>query len=278
VISVGGLAFDIGGSVPLSSGELRLIAGIDRLAVSLISEAVFTMALSATAPWTPKAEQRPQGSSPARLHIHGDVVRVAHANLIGEFDVVTRRGTYARFNDSAGPLRIMLRAAFAASLPLFGGVPLHSAAVIDRGEAYVFFGESGAGKTTIARIAAQPVISDEIVAMTVENSRVFARATGFGDDVDAPPVAAAPVPIAALVRLSKGPSFALERIPRRDALPELLKVVLSPLHPLAWKAALDVIARVVATGVPLVDMTWSASRSPISDLVSFVGEARRSRR
>jgi hypothetical protein len=47
-----------------------------------------------------------------------------------------------------------------------GGVLLHASSIVSRGNALVFAGPSGAGKTTIARLGApRPVLSDEVTAL-----------------------------------------------------------------------------------------------------------------
>src|SRR6202020_755692 len=47
-----------------------------------------------------------------------------------------------------------------------GGLLLHASSVLSKGRAYAFVGPSGAGKTTMARLAApRPVLSDEVTAL-----------------------------------------------------------------------------------------------------------------
>ena len=68
-----------------------------------------------------------------------------------------------------GDLENYLRFLAAYSLLLRGGLLMHSACVVHRGEAYLFAGRSGAGKTTISTLALEAgmeVLSDDMNALT----------------------------------------------------------------------------------------------------------------
>jgi hypothetical protein len=53
-----------------------------------------------------------------------------------------------------------------------GGVLLHASSVVSNGRAFAFVGPSGAGKTTMARLAApRAVLSDEVTALRPRGSR-----------------------------------------------------------------------------------------------------------
>ena len=53
-----------------------------------------------------------------------------------------------------------------------GGVLLHASSVVSNGRAFAFVGPSGAGKTTMARLAApRAVLSDEVTAVRPRGSR-----------------------------------------------------------------------------------------------------------
>lgn len=268
MISVAGLPFDVQG--PFSTGELQLLAALEQLQIPPLTDLTFTLRVTADPPWRPPDVQLAKYGSPAALHFHHDCIRVAHEQVIGEFDVIRRRGSFARYDDSGAPLRIMLRAACTASLPLHGAMPLHACALIEGDRAYVCFGESGAGKTTLAAVSGLSVLSDEIVSITAEQNGLSVRATGFGDEIGHAPAVTKPVQVAALVQLAKGPMFRALRLPRHDVLPQLLKAVLAPPHRLVWTAALDVLRSVLASSVPVVRMEWSPDQPPFRDLADFI--------
>ncbi|MCG8457649.1 MAG: hypothetical protein MI919_15345 [Holophagales bacterium] len=96
-----------------------------------------------------------------------------------------------------------------------GGVLLHSAGVVAKGRAYVFSGHSGAGKTTISRLAlasGRQVLSDDMNALCWhrepdgENGKGRARVEKlpFAGDLGRTPAPRASHPLAALCRLKKG--------------------------------------------------------------------------
>jgi hypothetical protein len=71
-----------------------------------------------------------------------------------------------------------LRIILSFTLPRFNGFLVHGAAVLSGGRGYVFFGQSGAGKTTLSRISAvngKCVLTDELAAVrtTVQGVRIF---------------------------------------------------------------------------------------------------------
>lgn len=61
-----------------------------------------------------------------------------------------------------------------------GGLLLHASGIVRNGRGYVFFGHSGAGKTTIAGLSAPHVVlSDDLVIVRLVGDRVFVFGTPF---------------------------------------------------------------------------------------------------
>ena len=262
--SIGGLRFDFDATLPFSSEERRLLDLLARLDGEPFVNEPFVLERTSDAPWTPPL--RPPLGEPAVMSFSGDRVRIAHGEGIGEIDLIARRGAYARFSEGAAPLRAMLRTAVVSMLPLHGGIPLHAAGLAIDGESIVLFGESGAGKSTIAAISQLPVLSDEIVAVTIDGGRAVARTTGFGDELYASAVVGAAKPVAAFVQLAKADRFEVTPLDRVEALRSLLKVILSPPHPLVWNRAIAVLGALLSTTTPVVRMAWNGDRSPIPEL------------
>jgi hypothetical protein len=92
-------------------------------------------------------------------------------------------------------LDLFVRAAISLGLERRGGCLFHSAAVIVDGLAYLFPGRSGAGKTTLASQAGNP-LCDEICAVVPADGALEAHATPWWRGK------AAPAPLAGVFELS----------------------------------------------------------------------------
>jgi hypothetical protein len=107
-----------------------------------------------------------------------------------------------------------------------GGVLLHSAAVVNDGDAYVFFGPSGAGKSTISHLsfaAGHAVLSDDLNALRVTAEGVWVEKLPFaGDFGQTAGGADGAYPVRALCRLHKGADPALQVLRPAAAVAALL--------------------------------------------------------
>jgi hypothetical protein len=113
---------------------------------------------------------------------------------------------------------------FALSLILndSGGILLHSTGVVSRNKAIVFFGVSGSGKSTMARLAAaDAVLSDEVVIVHQRDHKWLASGTPFHSRLGAGSNTTAE--LAALVKLTKAPVNRCRPLTPRIAAKELLK-------------------------------------------------------
>lgn len=127
---------------------------------------------------------------------------------------------------SANPYSIdsVLRIVHTLVLARQNGFLLHAASAIRGGKAFLFAGVSGAGKTTLSRLAPADVIllTDEISYVRRQDDGYTAFGTPFtgelakaGENVSAP--------VAALYLLAKGPENRIEPILLGDAVPALLQ-------------------------------------------------------
>lgn len=165
--------------------------------------------------------------------------RLTRGDFCAEWEPEARRGWVRQ---TANPYAIdsVLRILHTLLLAEEGGFLLHGASAIRNGKAFLFSGKSGAGKTTISRLAAQDVtlLTDEISYIRKEhqvprglkptrddNERYIAFGTPFagelakvGDNVSAP--------IAALYFLEKAKSNRIVPIGAAEALQRLMQNIL----------------------------------------------------
>jgi hypothetical protein len=182
-----------------------------------------------------------------------------------EWEPARRTGT---IRQSANPYSIdaVLRIVHTLVLAQRGGFLMHAASAIRNGKAFLFAGVSGAGKTTISRLAPSDatLLTDEIsyVRKDVRNadSSYVAHGTPFtgelaklGENVSAP--------IAALYLLAKGPENRIDPVAPGEAARELLANVLF------FAEDQELVQRVFHAACEFV------SRVPVSRL-TFVPDAR----
>lgn len=114
----------------------------------------------------------------------------------------------------------IVRAAFALTAFAKGALLFHSTGVVHREQAFVFFGLSGSGKTTTARLSRpRVVLNDDLILLCYNGERWMACATPFGLRRH-PEVTAAP--LRAFLRLRKALEDRIEPLPPAVAKAELL--------------------------------------------------------
>jgi hypothetical protein len=217
--------------------------------------------------------QRSRDYGAATVEATAHAITLRHRRFFGTLALDSRTGVlYSPAREGAG-LEMIIRVALEASLPDRGGLPLHAAGVVAGGCGVAFFGRSGAGKSTLARACPWPVLSDELVAVSMLPSEL--HATGFWGEARSSSSHRSPVPLRALVELDKGPRLRLERLEGRDALRSLVPVVIVPPAPHLWTRTLAVIGQ-VAAAVPIYRMQWNPAEAPWSELEGLLGIVSRS--
>src|SRR5215469_380300 len=108
-----------------------------------------------------------------------------------------------------------------------GGFLLHGASAIRNRKAFLFSGVSGAGKTTISRLAPPDatLLTDEISYVRCESGKYFACGTPFAGELAALGENAQ-APVERLFFLAKGAENRIEPIGQADALRMLLRNIL----------------------------------------------------
>jgi hypothetical protein len=170
-------------------------------------------------------------------------------DFCAEWNPAAARG---RIRQTLNPYSLdsVLRIVHTLLLAREGGFLVHASSAIRNGRAFLFSGVSGAGKTTIARLAPPDaaLLTDEISYVTQNDGRHFAVGTPFfgelarvGENLQAP--------VEALYLLAKGPENKIEPVEYADAARSLLGNILffardPEFVNLVFEAALDFVARV----------------------------------
>jgi hypothetical protein len=150
-----------------------------------------------------------------------------------------RRGDFrARWNPETGrghirqscsPYAIdcVLRIVHSLILAREGGFLVHAASAIRNGKAFIFSGVSGAGKTTISRLAPPDatLLTDEISYVRREGNRYMACGTPFAGEL-ARVGENCSAPLCALFFLEKGPQNRIEPIGPTEAIQRLMRNIL----------------------------------------------------
>jgi hypothetical protein len=199
--------------------------------------------------------------------------RMERGDFRAQWDPVARAG---RVRQSANPYSIdsVLRIVHTLTLAGRGGFLVHAASAVRGGRGYVFAGASGAGKTTLSRLAPGDarLLSDEISYVCPEDGGYFAYGTPFageighsGDNIRAP--------LAAIYLLRQGEVNRIETIGRGDAVRGLLANILFFAHDDELVAAVFDAAVALAERVPVRRLTFRPEAA-VWDLIGAPEEAR----
>ena len=162
----------------------------------------------------------------ARVWKRDDVWFFDRGDFHAEWDSRTRQG-WVRQAPNPYAIDTVLRIVHSLVLAEEGGFLLHAASAVRSGQSFIFTGISGAGKTTISRLAPADVVvlTDEISYIRRRPSGYRAYGTPFagelarvGENISAP--------FGGLYFLEKGPVNRIEPIDDRRAARALLRNVL----------------------------------------------------
>jgi hypothetical protein len=176
---------------------------------------------------------------------------IARGDLRAEWEPASGRG---RIVQSSNPYSIdtALRILHSLMLAREGGLLIHAASAVRNGRAFLFTGVSGAGKTTISRLAPPEtnLLTDEISYVRRDGTRYVAYGTPFAGEL-AEPGENIKAPVAGLYFLEKGPHNVVEQMRESEAAQRLLENVLffaddQELVSLVFESACELVGKVPA--------------------------------
>lgn len=185
---------------------------------------------------------------------------IERGDLRAEWEAGANRG---RIRQTANPYSIdaAFRIVHTLLLATKGSLLVHAASSIRNGKAYLFAGVSGAGKTTISRLAPPDVthLTDEISYVRKSGEGYVAFGTPFAGEL-AEPGENVSAPLAAVYLLQQGPENRIEPVADAEAVRSILLNILffavdEEMVRLVFQAACDLVAR-----VPVQRLTFAPDR------------------
>lgn len=142
--------------------------------------------------------------------------------------VDTRKGYGQLSLSSAHPqdeVEYFLRVVYSLLVFNVGGLLFHAAGIVRWGRAYLFFGHSGSGKTTVSRLSSDNVVlNDDLIVLLPQMEGWIAYATPFWNPTQVRPTSNS-APVAGLFRLVQDKDVFLEVMGKGQALAEMVASV-----------------------------------------------------
>lgn len=134
-----------------------------------------------------------------------------------------------------------------------GGLLLHAAGLIRNGDGFVFFGPSGAGKTTTTRLSADQaeILSDDLVVLRCNDGKCMLFGVPFKGDYSDAPRANQRAELKAIFRLKQDSAHYLESLPHVTAVAELVASSPFVVRDLGLSQKLIAVCQQIAETVPV---------------------------
>jgi hypothetical protein len=168
----------------------------------------------------------PPSDDDVRVRREGDEWLVERGDFHARWNLRTGRGS-VRQNANPYSLDSVLRILHSLIVAGRGGFLLHAASAICNGQAYLFSGISGAGKTTMTRLAPPDVtlLTDEISYIRPNPDGYSAFGTPFAGEL-AKAGENCTAPVAALFFLEQGPENRVDELSPTEAVRRLMRNIL----------------------------------------------------
>jgi hypothetical protein len=217
-------------------------------------------------------EARTASDDDVRVWLEGRQWRIERGDFHAHWDPDSGRGWV---NQSPNPYSLdsVLRILHSLILAAKGGFLLHAASAICDGRAYLFSGVSGAGKTTMTRLAPSGIslLTDEVSYVRPSAGGYSAHGTPFAGEL-AKAGENCTAPVCALFFLEKGPENRIDKISPAEAVRRLMRNILffaddGELVEKLLATACDFVA-----GVPIRRLTFYPDARVWDTIRSFEGE------
>jgi hypothetical protein len=168
----------------------------------------------------------PLSDDDVRVRREGDAWIIERGDFRARWDPRTGRGS-VRQNANPYSLDSVLRILHSLVLAERGGFLLHAASAICEGRAYLFSGVSGAGKTTMTRLAPADItlLTDEISYLRPSADGYAAFGTPFAGEL-ARAGENCTAPVSALFFLEQGPRNRVDELTSAEAVRRLMRNIL----------------------------------------------------
>jgi hypothetical protein len=141
------------------------------------------------------------------------------------------------------------------------GLLIHSSCMLDGNNGYVFAGQSGAGKSTVALLSwPRPVISDEATIIKVSGEEVVTFASPFRSDSDIPDLPGK-FPLAAIQLLRQSPENRKVVVRKADAMLQLVNRVFYWAHDPAETQKILRLCKELVEKVPVYNLYFQKNNS-----------------
>jgi hypothetical protein len=139
-----------------------------------------------------------------------------------------------------------LRVIFALLANANNGVLLHTAGIVRNGFAYLFFGHSGSGKTTVCRVSSSDytIINDDLILLLPEGNSWRAYGTPFWNPTQIKPSAIS-APVASMYLLIQAKNVAVYKLSASQAIAAMIaNVPIIPKDPNRSVHLIDILSKI----------------------------------
>ena len=187
---------------------------------------------------------------------NGPLWEVRRGDFQAQWDPVLRHG-HARMVPSPYSLDSVIRILHTLILAEQGGMLMHASSVALNGRAWVCTGVSGAGKTTISRLAPPHahILTDEMSFIRPEDGRYAVHGTPFSGELGRPGENLS-APLAGVFLLAQGPENRIDQLSQAEAVRALMANILYFARDDALTARVFDNAIALAAQVPVRKLTF----------------------